>query len=63
MKRMKDASVKAAKLAQEYRALVEVANIYFSDGAPRAAADRLRAAADVAEQLANFRDDFFGVAK
>lgn len=39
--------------------LVELAGVYFEDGAPRTAAVKLRQAADLLEQEANRRDRAF----
>ena len=43
--------------------LVEVAGSYINDHAPRIAADRLRSAADILDQLADQRDAELLVAK
>ncbi len=39
--------------------LIELAGIYFVDGAPRTAAIRLRAAADLCDEIADRKDAHF----
>ncbi len=43
--------------------LVEIAGVYIDDGAPRTAADRLRKAAAILDQLADARENEIAVAK
>ena len=45
-------------LPENIRELIEMAALYFGDGAPQAAADRLRKAADLVQEIADHRDEF-----
>lgn len=41
------------ELPENVKELVQMASLYFGDGAPQTAADRLRAAADILQEIAN----------